>query len=156
VEEIARTHDIDPLLIQSVIEVESNYDPYAISHKGAEGLMQLIPATARRFGVKNSFDPRENIEAGVRYLKYLQTVFGDSRLALAAYNAGEGAVSRYGSIPPYPETRTYVDRVGKKYVEALRAAEQEGAVDVPAQPVEEHPKLETYMDEQGRICFRTR
>jgi len=106
---------VDPLLVDSVIRVESNYNPLAVSPKGAEGLMQLIPATARRFGVTNSFDVKENIEAGVTYLKYLLDMFGDDRLAVAAYNAGESAVMRYGDVPPYRETMNYVSRVGKAW-----------------------------------------
>jgi soluble lytic murein transglycosylase-like protein len=90
VEESARTHHVDPLLVHSVIQVESNYNPYAISVKGAEGLMQLMPATSRMLGVSNSFDPGQNIEAGVKYLKYLQDLYKDDRLALAAYNAVPG------------------------------------------------------------------
>ncbi len=157
VDQTARAYDVDPLLVHSVIQVESNYDPFAISNKGAEGLMQLIPATARRFGVKNTFDPKENIDAGVRYLKYLQGLFGNDRLALAAYNAGEGAVARYGEIPPYPETREYVSKVGRKYDKAKEAAGKQTAAEaVPVKLVEEHPPLEQYQDEQGRLCLRTR
>ncbi|HLJ17043.1 MAG TPA: lytic transglycosylase domain-containing protein [Bryobacteraceae bacterium] len=154
----AGKYNIDPLLVHSVIQVESNYNPYAISPKGAEGLMQLIPSTARRFGVKNSFDARENIEAGVKYLKYLQDLFGDDRKALAAYNAGEGAVTRYHTIPPYPETMNYVYQVGKKYGEARRAAESKRvtASDSEKPARDEHPRLEQYTDEQGRIYLRTR
>ena len=111
VDQTAKDHNVDPLLVHSVIRAESNYNPNAISPKGAEGLMQLIPATARRFGAGNSFDVRENITAGVKYLKYLQDMFKDDRLALAAYNAGEGAVIRHGGIPPYPETQDYVVKV---------------------------------------------
>ncbi len=109
-----------------MIQVESNYNPYAVSPKGAQGLMQLMPETARRFGVRNTFDIKENIEGGVRYLKYLGTLFPeDPRLTIAAYNAGEGAVWKYGnSIPPYRETEQYVDRVGKRYGQARRAAEK--------------------------------
>lgn len=159
VKETADKYKVDPLLVHSVIQVESNYNPYAVSPKGAEGLMQLIPSTARRFGVKNSFDARENIEAGVKYLKHLQDLFGDDRKALAAYNAGEGAVTRYDAIPPYPETVTYVNKVGKKYGEARRAAEakQQAAASVPEKPArDEHPKLEEYIDGQGRVFLRTR
>ena len=159
VEQAAKSYDLDPLLVHSVIQVESNYNPYAISNKGAEGLMQLIPATARRFGAANSFNARDNIDAGVRYLKYLKNIFGDDRLALAAYNAGEGAVAKYGWIPPYAETQQYVYRVGKKYGEARRAAVQKPApvaVQPVKPPVEEHPKLEQYQDEQGRVYLRTR
>ena len=159
VEQAAKSYDVDPLLVHSVIQVESNYDPYAISNKGAEGLMQLIPATARRFGATNSFSPRENIQAGVRYLKYLKNIFGDDRLALAAYNAGEATVARYGWIPPYAETQQYVNNVGRRYGEARRKA---AAQPKPAQPaaltpaIDEHPKLEQYRDEQGRVYLRTR
>lgn len=158
VEQAAKSYDLDPLLVQSVIQVESNYNPYAISNKGAEGLMQLIPSTARRFGATNTFSPRQNIDAGVRYLKYLKNIFGDDRLALAAYNAGEGAVAQYGWIPPYSETRRYVENVGKKYGEARRraAAQPKPAQSVVPSPVAEHPRLEQYRDEQGRICLRTR
>ena len=114
VEEAAKNLDVSPLLVDSVIQVESNYNPYAISPKGAQGLMQLMPATARRFGVTNSFDAKQNIEGGVRYLKFLQDTFKDDRLAIAAYNAGEGAVTKYRDVPPYPETKSYVDKVGAK------------------------------------------
>jgi soluble lytic murein transglycosylase-like protein len=93
VEAMAKQYEVDPLLVHSVIETESAYNPYAVSPKGAQGLMQLMPATAKRFGVRNSFDVKENIEGGVRYLKYLGTLFPDDpKLAIAAYNAGEGAV----------------------------------------------------------------
>ena len=114
-DDAAGRHGVDPLLVDSVIRVESNYNPLAVSPKGAEGLMQLIPATARRFGVTNSFDVKENIEAGVTYLKYLLDMFGDDRLAVAAYNAGESALMRYGDVPPYRETMNYVSRVGKAW-----------------------------------------
>ncbi len=158
VEQAAKSYDLDPLLVHSVIQVESNYNRYAISNKGAEGLMQLIPSTARRFGVANSFNAKQNIDGGVRYLKYLKNIFGDDRLALAAYNAGEGAVAKYGWIPPYAETRDYVYRVGKKYGEARRAAARKPVVaqQPPPPPAEEHPKLESVQDEEGRIFLRTR
>ena len=106
-----------------MIQVESDYNPYAVSPKGARGIMQLIPSTARRFGVASSFDAKENITAGVKYLKFLQETFtGGYRLALAAYNAGEGAVMKYRDIPPYPETEQYVWKVGKKLGDARRKA----------------------------------
>ena len=124
VDEAAKNFDVNPLLVDSVIQVESNYNPFAVSPKGAQGLMQLMPATARRFGVTDSFDPKQNIEAGVRYLKFLQDTFQDDRLAIAAYNAGEKAVAKYGDVPPYPETVSYVAKVGKKYGQAKRAAAQ--------------------------------
>ena len=115
VEKSAKAHNVDPLLVQSVIQVESNYNHYAVSPKGAEGLMQLMPGTARMLGVTNSFDPAENIEAGVKYLRYLQNVYQDDRLALAAYNAGPKAVDRYKGAPPYAETQDYVNQVGQRY-----------------------------------------
>jgi len=160
VEQSARAHNVDPLLVHSMIKVESNYDPQAVSVKGAQGLMQLAPATARMLGVSDSFDPEQNIEAGVKYLKYLQGVYKDDRLALAAYNAGPGAVEKYKQIPPYRETRDYVERVGQHYSEARRAAAAEKPVapekPAPVEVVEEkHPKLEQFIDENGRLHLRT-
>ena len=103
---------MEPELINAVIRQESAYDPYAVSHKGAKGLMQLMPAMARRFGVKDVFDPAENVQGGVKYLRQLLDRYdGDRRLALAAYNAGEGAVDRFGGVPPYRETQNYVERI---------------------------------------------
>jgi soluble lytic murein transglycosylase-like protein len=109
-------------LIHSVIKVESNYNPFAVSSKGAQGLMQLIPSTARRFGVSNVFNPAENIQGGSKYLKYLLDLFGgNSALALAAYNAGEGAVARYGGVPPFPETQNYLILMGRQLQAAKKA-----------------------------------
>lgn len=157
----ARAHRVDPLLVHAVIEVESNYNPYAISPKGAEGLMQLMPPTARQYGVSNPFDARQNIEAGVRHLKYLQELFQDDRLALAAYNAGEGAVKKHRDVPPYPETEQYVYRVGKKWVEARKStaanSEAETKSVTAEAPREPAPRgLETYTDSEGRVYLRTR
>lgn len=107
----AGQHGVDARLVKCVMLVESNFNPRAISRKGARGLMQLMPQTARRFGVGDSFDAEENIRGGVRYLsELLQTFRGDVALALAAYNAGEGAVQKHGGVPPYAETREYVRR----------------------------------------------
>jgi soluble lytic murein transglycosylase-like protein len=158
VEKAARDNNVDPLLVHSIIQVESNYNPYAVSPKGAQGLMQLMPPTARDLGVTNGFDPRQNIEAGVRYLKYLQDLYKDDRLALAAYNAGPGAVQKYKWIPPYPETQDYVNRVGEQYGAAKKAAAQHLA-EPAAPPVgvteETHPKLEPFVDAEGRLHLRT-
>jgi soluble lytic murein transglycosylase-like protein len=111
--EAAKQHHIDPDLIAAVIRAESNGYPRAVSRKGARGLMQLMPATARRLGVKSAFDPQENIRAGAAYLAELAERFGETHadLILAAYNAGEHAVEDYGGVPPYRETRDYVRRV---------------------------------------------
>ena len=115
VERAATEHSLPPELIHSVIKVESNYNPAAVSSKGALGLMQLIPATARRFGVLDAFDPADNIQGGARYLRYLLDLFGgDYPLALAAYNAGEAAVAKYGAVPPYPETQNYLKLVARQ------------------------------------------
>ena len=160
VAETAKNYDVSPELVDSVIQVESNYNPYAISSKGAQGLMQLMPQTARRFGVKNSFDPKENIEAGVKYLKFLQDTFKDDRLAIAAYNAGEGAVAKYNNVPPYKETVQYVARVGRKLGQARRATEANKKAQTPAvqeKPQEEqHRPLVQYIDADGRLHLATR
>lgn len=109
-------HDVDYSLIRSVIEVESNFNPNALSHAGAQGLMQLMPATARRYDVKDAYDPTENINAGTRYLKYLLKKYdGNTKLALAAYNAGETAVATYSGIPPYAETKNFVAKTLNLY-----------------------------------------
>lgn len=154
----AEKHAVDPLLVDSVIRVESGYNPLAISPKGAQGLMQLIPATARRFGVENVFDAEENIEAGVRYLKYLKGLFQDDKLALAAYNAGEGAVLRHKGVPPYRETQEYVKRVAEKYGEARKLAETEQAPEVAPAGSGEAPVrgLEVAVDAEGRLYLKTR
>jgi hypothetical protein len=110
IREAAARHGLEPRLLAAVIRVESNFEHRARSHKGAMGLMQLMPATARQYAVADPYDPALNIEAGARHLRALLDRF-DLRLALAAYNAGEGAVRRYGGVPPYPETRAYVARI---------------------------------------------
>lgn len=108
----ASMHGVEVSLVRAIIQVESDFDHLAISSKGAQGLMQLMPDTARRMGVTNAFDPRQNIFGGVRYLRFLLDMFrGDIALVAAAYNAGENAVVRYGGVPPYRETRNYVDKV---------------------------------------------
>ena len=111
--QVAREVDVSPQLLHAVIAVESAYDARAVSTKGAQGLMQLMPATAQRFGVTDPFDPHENVRGGARYLKALLEQFkGDVKLTLAAYNAGENAVVRYGNrVPPFTETQRYVPKV---------------------------------------------
>lgn len=116
VRQSAAAAQVDPRLVHAIIQQESEYNPHAISAKGAVGLMQLIPATARRFGVSNPFDPAENVQGGVSYLRYLLDLFGgDVPLSLAAYNAGENAVLRADGIPDFHETRAYVRRVSERY-----------------------------------------
>jgi hypothetical protein len=107
---VSEAHGVDPLLVRALIQVESNYKPRARSPRGAMGLMQLMPSTARAYKVRNPFDPRSNIEAGIKHLKTLIDRFG-VELALAAYNAGEGAVKKFNGIPPYRETRNYVSKI---------------------------------------------
>jgi Transglycosylase SLT domain len=112
IREVAERHGVGADLVEAVIRVESGGNPGAVSPKGARGLMQLMPATAAVLGVRNAFDPRENIEGGVRHLRYLMERYqGNLPFALAAYNAGEGAVSQHSGIPPYPETQQYVRKV---------------------------------------------
>ena len=116
VREAAERHSVDPALIRAVIETESNWNPAAVSRKGAVGLMQLIPTTAQRFGVNDLYSPQQNVDAGVKYLKtLLERYNGNLDLALAAYNAGEGAVDRAHGVPSFRETRDYVQRVQSAY-----------------------------------------
>jgi soluble lytic murein transglycosylase-like protein len=116
IEEAATQHRLDPELIRAVVEVESNFNPLAVSPRGAMGLMQLIAPTARRFGVSNVFDPVQNLDGGVRYLKYLMEMFdGNLELSLAAYNAGENAVTRSRGVPPIRETRNYLRKINGIY-----------------------------------------
>ena len=115
--ESGKRNAVDPLLLYSIMHQESSFKARAMSNKGARGLMQLMPGTASRFGVSNIWDPRQNIEGGARYMRFLLDMFaGDVQLALAGYNAGEGAVMKYGNqVPPYSETREYVRRIGNRY-----------------------------------------
>lgn len=116
IEEAAARHNVDPNLVRAVVKVESNFNPNAVSRKGAMGLMQLMPTTARQLNVKNPFDPQQNVDAGVRHLKQLlESYDGDINLTLAAYNAGAGAVARSSGVPHYAETQRYVRRITNLY-----------------------------------------
>lgn len=126
IDRAAKQHEVDPALVRAVIHAESAFSPNALSPKGAQGLMQLMPATAEELGVRDAFLPEQNIDGGVRYLAWLLAQHdGDTRLATAAYNAGPGAVRRHQGVPPFSETKTYIKRVDilhKRYREALRSA----------------------------------
>jgi hypothetical protein len=111
IDSLSAAHGVDPYLVKALIQVESAYQPRARSRKGAMGLMQLMPETARQYRVRNPFEPKANLEAGIKHLKSLLGRFDSVALALAAYNAGEGAVQRFGGIPPYRETRDYVRKI---------------------------------------------
>ncbi len=119
-------HGVDPALVHALVKVESDFNPYALSRKGAMGLMQLMPQTAMDMDVQNSFDPSDNVDGGVKYLRYLIDRYeGNLSLALAAYNSGETAVKKWGTIPPFKETQNYVQRVlglynGKKKLHVPR------------------------------------
>ena len=128
IQEHASRHSVRPELVRAVIQVESGFNPRARSNKGAMGLMQLMPATARDFGVTDAYDPAQNIRAGTRYLRQLIDRYdGNEELALAAYNAGSGAVDRYGRVvPPYRETRDYVKKVGS--ASSVRRVTKKGAI----------------------------
>jgi len=140
VAQVAARESLPPQLIHSVIKVESNYDRYAVSPKGALGLMQLIPATARRFGVRDAFNPADNIQGGAKYLRYLLELYnGDYPLALAAYNAGEGAVAKYGGVPPYAETRNYLVQVGKQLEKSMAGQPQPKPVEAKPAPLPDPP-----------------
>jgi soluble lytic murein transglycosylase-like protein len=140
IKEVAKKYDLEASLIHSIIRTESDYDPHCVSTKGALGLMQLMPETARAYGVGNPFKPRDNIEGGVRYLKDLINLYDRrTRFVLAAYNAGQTAVKKYGGIPPYPETRRYIEKVMTSYPESLIK--------------ETKTKVYVYQDSSGRVVF---
>jgi hypothetical protein len=142
IQRMARTHQVEPALIKAVMHVESAFNPHAVSDKGAQGLMQVMPETGQRYGVDDLFDPVQNVRAGVLYLRDLQRLFkNNTRLVLAAYNAGENAVLRYRGVPPYDETRDYVVKVTKMHrryaaqmKDAARIARRD-AYPVTAKPV---------------------
>ena len=146
-------YGLDPGLVEAVIATESNFNPWAVSPKGARGLMQLMPSTAQRFGVKNVHDPSQNIQGGVQYLRHLLDLFGgDLVLALAAYNAGEGVVQNLGRVPNYQETRQYVDRVLARYgrENPSGAVKGGGRKVTPAQP---KPKIYSTVSQDGTLVF---
>jgi soluble lytic murein transglycosylase-like protein len=156
VDRIASEEGVEAPLVHSVIQAESNYNASAVSAKGAQGIMQLIPATARRFGVDNAFNAEENIQGGVKYLKFLLEYYhGDYTKAIAAYNAGEGAVDKYKGVPPYAETRGYVRTVAKR----LTAARQHnaGKTAASAQPDTEtpHHSIQASVGPDGRVYYST-
>jgi soluble lytic murein transglycosylase-like protein len=125
IHEKAEKYDVDPALVAAVIEQESRFKPRAKSHVGARGLMQLMPRTGRWMGARNLYDPEQNVDAGVKYIKYLDKRFnGDLKKIIAAYNAGEGNVKRYRGIPPFRETRTYVKKVLKNYDKRTKQLEK--------------------------------
>jgi soluble lytic murein transglycosylase-like protein len=147
VDNIATTHGVDPALVRAVMKTESNFNRYAVSPKGALGLMQLIPTTGRRYGVRDFFDPQQNVEGGVRYLKFLLEKFkGNLDLSLAAYNAGENLVERLGRIPPIPETTNYVRKIRAIYKKAPSKAQ-------PVMIADETPRIYRSTDESGIVTF---
>jgi hypothetical protein len=156
VEQVAGRYQIEPSFVRAVIKAESNYNPRAISPKGALGLMQLMPQTARRFGVANAFSPVQNLEGGVRYLRYLLDLYGkepqQSALSLAAYNAGEGAVGRFGGVPPYWETQQYLRRVNRLW---QRFKTAEPMTPAPAPKKLEGPRIVETVDGAGVTHFTT-
>jgi soluble lytic murein transglycosylase-like protein len=162
VESISKTHGVDPQLVAAVMKVESNYDRWARSSKGAMGLMQLIPATGERFGVRDFFDPAQNIEGGVRYLKFLSDKFGAHNLdlQLAAYNAGENLVERLGRVPQIRETVDYVRKIKNIYkpengpkAASVPAEAQTAAAPAPPPPPKPPATIFSSVDERGVTRF---
>lgn len=158
IDRIANEHGVESELVHSVIRAESNYNAGAVSPKGAQGIMQLIPSTARRFGVSNSFDAQQNIQGGVRYLRFLLDYYeGDYAKAIAAYNAGEGAVDKYKGIPPFAETQNYVSQVARN-LKAARASVPKIALKTETgrdnNPETPRP-IQTSTGSDGLIYYRT-
>ncbi|MGA8072054.1 MAG: lytic transglycosylase domain-containing protein [Candidatus Acidiferrales bacterium] len=147
VRDASARHNLDPALVKAVIGVESNWNPAAVSRKGALGLMQLIPTTAGRFGVGNAFDPAQNVEGGTSYLRsLLDRYHGDLELTLAAYNAGPGAVERSGGIPNIPETRSYVQKVTETYFRPDSGRD-------PSFAGPRRTRIRQDVDDNGRVVF---
>jgi soluble lytic murein transglycosylase-like protein len=135
---LSTKHGVPEDLVHSIIRAESNYDPNAVSRKGAIGLMQLMPGTALEYGVEDPSIPEDNLSAGIQHLKKMMGLYnGDVKLALAAYNAGPAAVEKYGGVPPYPETRNYIERISRNY----------------RGPVIRKKKITTFTDNSGRIVL---
>jgi soluble lytic murein transglycosylase-like protein len=148
VDQTANRFQMDPELIRAMVQVESGYNPKAVSSKGALGLMQLIPATAARFGVTNPFDPKQNLEGGVTYLKHLMALFGGNLpLSLAAYNAGEQTVQRSGGIPAISQTQDYVRKITSIYKTGDVPAAPKTTTEAPAPPITRH------VDANGVVHF---
>lgn len=139
IKEVSGKYGVEDSLIRSIIKVESNFNPQAVSPKGAVGLMQLMPTTALEYGVTDIYDPRENIEGGVRYLKDLIRLYqGKTDLVLAAYNAGQEAVKKFGGIPPYQETIDYIEKIKSSYHKSY----------IPT-----NSQIYKFIDKNGRIVF---
>jgi soluble lytic murein transglycosylase-like protein len=158
IDSIATEQGVESQLVRSVIRAESNYNPHAVSPKGAQGIMQLIPSTAQRFGVENTFDTVENIRGGVRYLRFLLDYYqGDYARTIAAYNAGEAAVDKYNGIPPYAETQNYVFRVAKNLKAERQAAPRPAISPTAAEiaKIETTRPIETSTGSDGRIYYKT-
>ena len=155
IDTIATNHGVDPSLVRALIKTESNFNRWAVSRKGALGLMQLIPSTGRRYGVRDFFDPQQNIDGGVRYLKFLLSKFkGNLDLSLAAYNAGENLVERIGRIPSIPETANYVRKIRSIYKEKspiIATSDSPALLQASAPP--EPPKIFKTVDSRGVVHF---
>jgi len=156
IDSIAAEQGVEDSLVHSVIRAESNYNPLAISPKGALGMMQLIPATARRFGVDHALDARENVLGGVKYLKFLLDYYHDDYVrTIAAYNAGEGAVDKYHGVPPFAETQNYVYSVAKNLKTARESRSARKPVAESPTPVETYKRMEASVGSDGVIYYRT-
>ncbi len=161
VDRIASQQGVEAPLVHSVILAESNYNTTAVSPKGAQGIMQLIPSTARRFGVSNTFDAADNIQGGVRYLRFLLDYYhGDYTKSIAAYNAGEAAVDKYDGVPPFPETLGYVRTVARNLTAQRQNQNRKSSapnVAIQGEPdtAEVHPPIQTRIGADGIIYYET-